>query len=312
MAGPYVAAAIAATVLFGLAAVALKVGVSRGFPELSVSAVLRNFFPIVWKLLRNWIWLLGLALNGLGGIFYFVALAKLDLTIVKPIITFYVVVAAVLGAVLLEEKVSKLELVGIVTAVCGAALLGVHGEAMTGDVVAIATQYRGMHLVLAGSVAVSLLVALPMWVPAVGRYVSREISLSLIAGIYWGLGAAYYKLFANEMLEFPSVLAAGGLVPAAGTGAFWVDLVSSLALWLMLALNVLGFAVYQIAFANGRVAVVAPVVMVATLLAPVVGGVWVYGEDLPAIKIAAIAIMVLGTAVLSFGKEGGGAEHGEP
>ena len=77
MVAPYIAAAIGATLLFGLAAVALKQGVSRGLPTLTFRELVDHPFTVVGKLLRNGMWLSGLALYGVGGGLYAVALAQL-------------------------------------------------------------------------------------------------------------------------------------------------------------------------------------------------------------------------------------------
>lgn len=298
----YVLAAILATTLFGVAAVLLKIGVSRGIPDVSLSALRRDGWRMAWTLLSNRVWLGGLALNAIGGIFYFIALARLDLTIVKPVITFYVVVAAVLGAVWLRERVSRAEALGIATAVLGAVLLGIQGEAATGDAVALSEQVRGMYRVLLGALVLTVLLCAPLLSRAFRERVGRELPLSVISGLYWGLGAAWYKLFFNELEALPSVTAAGGLADALAQSAFWVESLTTLSLWLMLALNVFGFAVYQFALASGRVAIITPVVMVATLVAPLVAGVGIFGEDLPALKTLGIAVMCLGTVVLSLGR----------
>lgn len=303
MTAPYLAAAFAATLLFGVAALFLKIGMSRGFEGLGFRDIARDPWGITKRLARNWIWLLGLAVNGIGGLFYFVALAKLDLTIVKPIITFYVVVAAVLGAFVLKERVSRGELAGIAMAVGGALLLAVQGEAATADTVAIATQVRGMWWVLGGAGGLSVLLCLPLAVPSLERLLPRELSLSVLSGLNWGLGAAWYKLFFNEIEASPLVTDAGGFATVAMDPALWILTAATLSLWVMLGLNVFGFGVYQLALASGRVAVITPIVMVATLIAPVVAGWAVYGEDLPPLKLAGIAVMALGTVVLSVGKD---------
>jgi drug/metabolite transporter (DMT)-like permease len=303
---PYIAAAIGATLLFGLAAVALKQGVSRGLPTLTFRELVDHPFTVVGKLLRNGMWLSGLALYGVGGGLYAVALAQLDLTIVKPIITFYVVVAALLGATLLHERITRIEIFGIAVAVVGASMLGLQGEAMTGDLVHLGEQYRGMVAITLLCIGLSVVAALPTRIPALERLVGRETSLSAVSGINWGLGTAWYKLLANELFQFPSVEAAGGVMAAALTPAFYGDLLTSPALWLLLVLNVVGFGVYQLAFASGRVAVVTPIVMAATMVAPLIAGGWVYGEDLPPLKVAGIATVAVGTVILMLGKGGSG------
>lgn len=299
---PYIAAAVAATALFGLAAVALKLGVSRGLPSLTLGQVLRHPLRVAGKLLGNRVWLGGLCLNLLGGLFYCVALAQLDLTIVKPVVTFYVVVAAVMGAVLLKERIGRMEVVGITVAVFGAAMLGLQGEAVTGDVVAIAAQYKGIFSVAAICVAIAAFTATPLWMPGLKGKVSREVTLSAVAGVLWGLGTAWYKLFFNEVLEFPTVAEAGGLVAALAEPAFYGDVATSPALWLTALFNVIGFGIYQLAFANGRVAIVTPIVMAMTLIAPLIAGVGVFGEDLPALKLAGILTTAAGTVILTRGK----------
>lgn len=291
-----------AALLFGLAAVALKQGVSRGLPSLTFGELIRHPFAVASKLLHNGVWLSGLALYVVGGLLYSVALAQLDLTIVKPIVTFYVVVAALLGATLLRERITRIEITGIAVAVVGASLLGLQGEAMTGAPVHLGEQYRGMVWITLLCVGLSVVAALPTRIPALERLVGRETAPSAVSGIHWGLGTAWYKLFANELFEFPSVEVAGGVMAAALTKAFYGDLLTSPALWLLLALNVVGFSVYQLAFASGRVAVVAPIVMAATMVAPLIAGGWVYGEDLPALKVAGIATVAVGAAILTLGK----------
>lgn len=302
MVTPYIAAAVAATALFGLAAVALKQGVSRGLPSLTLGEVLRHPLRVTGALLGNKVWIGGLALNLLGGLFYCVALAQLDLTIVKPVVTFYVVVAAVMGAVLLKERIGRLEVAGITVAVVGAAMLGLQGDAMTGEDVAVAAQYRGVFSVAAICVAIAAFTATPLWMPGLRGRVSREVTLSAVAGVLWGLGTAWYKLFFNELLEFTSVVEAGGFVAALSEPAFYGDVVASPALWLTALFNVIGFGIYQLAFASGRVAIVTPIVMAMTLIAPLIAGVGVFGEDLPPLKLAGILTTAAGTVILTRGK----------
>ena len=309
MVAPYIAAAVAATALFGLAAVALKVGVGRGMPSLSVSDVVRHPLRTAGALLGNRIWIGGLALNLLGGVFYCVALAQLDLTIVKPVVTFYVVVAAVMGAALLKERIGKLETLGIAVAVAGAAMLGLQGEVGTGDVVSIGAQYRGVLAVATVCVAIAAFTATPLWVPGLRGKVSPEVTLSAVSGVVWGLGTAGYKLFFNEMLAFPVVAEAGGLAAALGEPGFYGAVITSPALWMTAVFNVVGFGIYQLAFASGRVAIVTPIVMATTLIAPLIAGVGVFGEDLPFLKLAGILTTAAGTIVLTLGKGGDATEE---
>lgn len=298
----YILCAFAATALFGLAALFLKIGVDRDFPELTFKSLLHNLPGIIFGLLKNWIWLLGLGLNMIGGLFYFVAIAKLDISIVKPVITLYVVVATLLGVMVLKEKLSPGEKLGIAIAVGGALMLALYGETSTGTSLIGGKQYTILNLILIADFIISAVLLLPLIAPKRPDFLSRELLVSIFSGINWGLAAVYFKVFYLEIAAAPFMAGTPNYAGLALSSELWLYLLGSWSFWCTAVLNIVGFGIYQMAFSSGRVAIVAPIVMISTLVAPVVAGKLVFGEALPALKLIGIFTAGAGTAVLALAR----------
>ncbi len=295
----YIGCAILATILFGMAALFLKIGVTRDFPEMTFTAFFKNFSEVIIGLLRNWIWLLGLVLNIVGGLFYFVAIAKIDISIVKPIITLYVVIASLLGVIILKETLSKGEIMGIIIAICGALMLAVYGEADTGAGSLGPVQFKYLNVILAGDILLSGMILLPLAFKNRPEFLAREILISIFSGLNWGLGAVYFKVFYMEITTSVLMIGNPDYISTAFIFNLIVYLLTSWTFWWMLALNIVGFAVYQMAFSSGRMAIVAPIVMISTLFGPIVAGKTIFGEALPALKMVGITFAAIGTAVIA-------------
>jgi len=114
---------------------------------------------------------------------------------------------------------------------------------------------------------------------------SRAIGLSVSSGLALGLGSVYAK----AMADAPSVtdaMQSGYLLPTLGA-------------------NLVGFVLMQASFQAGRGVVVMPVTSGLSNLVPIIGGMVVFGEQLPQHGVAAtlrplaFALAIAGAALLA-------------
>src|SRR5256885_13209166 len=112
--GDGVAAAVAAGCLYNLAVV-----VQKSQAEL----VAETGVAILGSLMARPLWLLGVALQVLGLVFHGYALTEAPVTVVQPIIASGIAFLVVFAALILRERPSARELVGMLLAVSGVSLL---------------------------------------------------------------------------------------------------------------------------------------------------------------------------------------------
>ncbi len=226
-----------------------------------------------WAFVQDPWWVCGVVLQIAGYAMYLAALRGAPLSVVHTALNGGVALFVVLAVLGLGERVRGLEWVGVAAVVAGLIALGV---SLSGA----AAPTRPPHntslfsLMLVG---VALL-ALPL-----DRAPGRAIGLSVASGLTLGLSG----IFAKDLANAPSV-------PAA---------LSSTALLLTLATNIVGFALMQGAMQAGRGVVVVPIFSVLSNLVPIIGGTLVFGEPLCGEGIAGLLrpvaiILALGGAAL--------------
>ncbi len=229
-----------------------------------------------WAFIRDPLWLFGVALETGGYGLYLLALRAAPLSVVHTAMNGGIALFAVLAVVGLGERVRPLEWLGVSTVTAGLVALGASlSNAGPGDTVG--------HGIFLFSFA---LVALAGIALVADRSPRRPIGLSVSSGLAFGLGSVYAKGLAN----------AESLAAAVGS----VDLL------LTLAANLIGFVVMQAALQAGRGVVVVPIFSTLSNLVPIIGGIVVYGESLPAHGPAAILrplafALAVGGAVLLAG-----------
>jgi drug/metabolite transporter (DMT)-like permease len=268
------ALAAAAALLLGLAAAAQQRAASAQPPHRPLSVLL------VWGLLRDRAWLLAVALMVLAYGLQAAALGEGELALVEPILSGYLVVALLAGALIARRLLTPGELAAALGASAGIAIFLVQLSPVRGTRLAPARSWAEILTLL----ALLLLAALPLvWRATDSR---RAVLLGALAGITLGASDALTKqtiaVVANHHL---------------GSLATWEP-------YLLLVVGALGFLLQQSAYHAGPLrSALAPL----SVLEPVTGtllGLLAFHESIapgasPWLPLAAVALMVWGVQRLA-------------
>jgi uncharacterized membrane protein len=238
------------------------------------------------------LWLLGLFLQPAGYACYILALARGPLSIVQPIMGAGVLLFVLFAAFILNEPIGGWAWVGISTTVVGIGLLALSLSPAT-DLQPAPIDHAAVGLFSACLLGLSWLAGLGM------RRWGAGVWLAIESGLLLGLASLYAKGFA--------VALAPELPPQP-----WASLALNPYLWLTLLSNVVGFILLLCGFQRGRGAIVLPLSAAPANLLPVVGGLLVLGERLPAgealvLRLAAIGLTLGGATFLA--RYGPGADE---
>ncbi len=266
--------AAAAALLLGLAAAAQQRAAGAQPPHRPLSVLL------VWDLLRDRAWLLAVALMVLAYGLQAAALGEGELALVEPILSAYLVVALLAGAVLSRRLLTPGELAAAVGASSGVALFLLQLSPGQGARTAPGRSWAEILVLL----ALVLVVALPLIWRATG--LSRAAVLGGLAGVTIGVSDALTK-------QTIAVVAAHRL----GSLATWEP-------YLLLVVGALGFLLQQSAYHAGPLSSGLPPLSV---LEPVVGtllGLLAFREGIapsasPTLLLAAVALMLWGVQRLA-------------
>ncbi|RJO65061.1 MAG: hypothetical protein C4523_16765 [Myxococcales bacterium] len=277
---------ILACIGFGVGGAMQKHGMAAKLPKLSFGALWRDWRRILATMLRNWIWLVGVAVNLIGAAFMVLAIDAGEISVVQPLLNVNVVLAMLIGVVALHERLSAAEWAGAAVLMLGATLLSTaSGDAASVGIAAGAVKAEAIFWMSAVCVGVVVLLASSGRVTR-GR-ITPEPFLALGAGLLFGLGTVCLKVLTLRLGE--------------ATGA-WYELtwqaIGDWPLWGLIATNLVGFVLFQMAFSYGRVAVVSPLSTNASMVLPVVAGTAALGEPMGWLKAAGIAVVAIGTTLL--------------
>jgi drug/metabolite transporter (DMT)-like permease len=273
---------LAACICFGSSAAIQKHAIAARLPALSFRTLAREWRRVLRELLTSWVWLLGLAVEIPATVFMILAVADGEISVIQPLVNANVLVAMLAGVVFLRERLSALEWTGAGVLLSGAGVVTAAAIASPGGPAA------------APDVPAVGWVSLAFCLPALGlTLLSRRLRarpepvLAVAAGLWFGLSTVWLKVLTVRL--------------EAETGPF-LDSAVAVALdwplWAIVAANVLGFVQFQMAFSHGRVAVVSPLTTIAAVIPPVVGGMAALGEPATPARIAGIAVIAVGTALL--------------
>jgi transporter family protein len=237
----------------------------------------------------NWLWVGGIVISLLGGLFFVQAVAMGDLSVVTPLVNMTMVFAVLLGVAFLRERMEAAEWAGMALMIVGAVVISLSGAEET----AVAPTGRELYLFAVG---IAVLTAAVFAVQRVAsRRVPTEVALAIGAGLVFGLG--------NIVVKVLTFLAEAKL------GAFdilawvtWKTVVLSLPALLLLACEIVAFVMMQGAFAHGRVSLVSPITTIVSVLVPISAGVAIFREAVPALRLTGILVTVVGTCVLAIRK----------
>lgn len=264
--------------LNGIGSLGFKVGLKRALPEpTGLIRWNRATTRTIKRLAREPVWVAGVAFLVADFFIYQVALSRYEVSVVKPLVNLNLVFVIALGVGCMKERLTPREGVAITVLIAGGILITFQSEAREtrtdlGILLAIASVVAVVSV--AGTIWLSrstprdrdsprepvLEAGTPPASPKEAPQVNprHEYFASLLSGLLYGLGA----LFNKALFEFFGT--AWGMVAllGAGFGASYLG----------------AFLLGQYAYARGRMAVSSPLVNLASIALPFVGGVLVFGE----------------------------------
>jgi drug/metabolite transporter (DMT)-like permease len=265
-------AAFACALTAGVAAVLEKVSADR--EQRASSLQIR----LLWRLLDDWPYLLGLALDGASFLLTVVAVQNLPLFVAEPIIALNVVITALIERLLLHRRLPVSAWAAIAGILVGLSLLALSGAPERAHIAAAAVRWA--------------VILLPVGVAGAGAVVvgrtrhSATVALGVLDGVAFG-GTAV----AGRMLVVPH--------------PFWQILLSPL-LWAMLAYGLVGLLLFTIALQRSHASVVGAATTAAQSVVPIVVGIAFLGDSARngawGVAIAGIVLTLAGTLAIAVTK----------
>ena len=237
--------------------------------EVSLGTAIRGF-------LTNWKWVLGFLCTVAGWLFFIKATDLGEISIVQPLMSVGDLFLVLLAVVFLHERLNRKEWIGLALTVAGALALSFEAR------VSAPLSIDWMRLAILLGLVVSAGAALLFF----GLRSRRpEVPLAIAVGFGFGLGSVL-----TELMTAYITLKGGTL----GSAAFVLNPI----LPFMMAANVAGLFLLQVAFQRGRAAVIVPVQLSVVNGIVVLTGVLVFAEPLSLYRLFAIGLILAGTAAL--------------
>jgi drug/metabolite transporter (DMT)-like permease len=246
-----------------------------------------------WRLERCYrspLWCTGLAMLAGGyGLFILAnSFRAAPISLLQPISAFGLLVVALLAVVYLQERFGPLEWVGVLLLVTGVVLLGVSAEESSRQTAAVDLPRLLLYLSGLGTMGVVAVLLLKLS----RAWLSEELLYGMLAGVLLGCGYLNTRVLTLAWQE-------------ARPGPFWLALV-------LMGLGLLvGLAVLQKGFQNGRALIVTAVNLVVNQVMVVVGGILCLGESFPqegrrlSARVSGLITILAGTLILARFSSGG-------
>lgn len=230
---------------------------------------LKKPLQFIKALLGNVPWWAGIGLSALGTLGYYAAMGLYNISLVQPLMALNPMLTALLGWKFLQERISFR--IGLAIA---AVFLGlVLGGTQAGEAPGVLTE---SSLWMFAGVAVFL------WVLVRFSPLTLEIKDSITMGLGFGLSAVFYKSMVGDW----QIVNARGL--------------------LFIGFYGLGFVYSQVGLSRGRALFVIPLSAAVGTLLPILGGVWVFAEPFPVIKMISTGCVFVGTLLFVGGPQKNG------
>lgn len=278
----FLLAGFAASILLALGLLMMK-SRSEELPAAAGAGILGAM--IQW--LGDPVWIGGLGVETAGYALYIVALADAPVSIVAVVMQGGIAMFVVLAAVLLHERASPHEWLGIAGIIAAMGLLGVSLE---GGAAQGATDARALvTLTAAGIVAAAVL-----WVAT--RMRTTGVAEAIASGIAFGLGSLYAKALADAFVAQAAI----GIVTRVAASPWF---------YLTIAANIGGLVLLQNSFHWARGIIVMPLSSACSNVVPIIGGMVAFAEVLPASRLAAamrvgaFVLTIVAGAMLAAGEE---------
>jgi drug/metabolite transporter (DMT)-like permease len=237
----------------------------------------------------QWVWLLGLAAQGVGVVLQGGALDHGRLAIVQPLLVTSVIFAMPLGYFLTGQRITGRQVLGAAVTVVGLAVFVVVGDPAGGVDNAPTSEWLVAFLVIGG------LCAALLFSGNRGDTTVRAATYGVVAGMLFGVSATLMKPVVEAM-------------HSDGWGVL-----TGWQLWALAATGIVGFLLQQISLATGRLVTSVASVSVANPIVSVTLGAVLLEERLArptwhvVVAVAALAVALFGVIVITSAREGAAA-----
>ncbi len=282
----YLSLAIVASALMALGLLMMKTR-SAHLPM----AAGANVIGAIAAWLRDPMWIGGLGVQTAGWVCYVIAVSRAPVSMVAVMGQGGIALFVVASVVVLGERASPREWAGIAAIVFGMLMLtlSLNGGETEGALEPATLLIFTVLLTLAGLA--------PM---AVARLNASGTAAAIFSGVAFGLGALFTKAMT---LEF------GG-----DTAALALRLVSNPYVYGVVVANIVGIVMLQNSFHSARAIIAMPLSGALSNIVPIVGGIVVFGERLPAgstaatMRVGAFVLTIAAGALLAGAREQSPAE----
>lgn len=234
------------------------------------------------RLLRKPVWLLGVAIDGLGYACQAAALGVGTIVVVQPLLTLSVVFALPIGARFTGQRIGRREVVGAIVVVLGLVVFTLISNPQGGK-----DDATDRAWIIGGAITGGVALGLALAGRASRTPGVRAALIGTASGVLFGLIAALTKATVDRLDD---------------------GIVAVLADWHLYGLigaSVIAFALMQAALATGALAPAISTVMVFETIVGVACGIWLLDEQLheagwgTAVSVVSLVAVVAGLIVLS-------------
>ncbi len=245
----------------------------------------KNLKRIVLFLVRSKFWVLGLVVTLSTNVFVLQLQSVLDISVVQSILNSGYIFTLLLGYLVLDEVLTKQQLVGTIAVIIGALAI------MTVDN-PVSSQSTNIEVLLIQSGISFLIICLLILFSFFYENVNYEILYAISGGIAFGNSQVCVKATTNYITD--------------ETGYFSVFSMQSVTefvnVWptaLIVLFGITGFICMQISFTHGKVSICVALLAVISRTISTSSGYYIFGEEFPYSKLIGIVTILVGVFIIT-------------
>jgi uncharacterized membrane protein len=232
---------------------------------------------VVKAFATSWKWLLGLFFTNAGWLLFVKATDLGELSVIQPLMSAGELIVVLLAVWLLGERLQRKEWLGVMMTVAGA--IGLAREATHTTVTAIGWFSLIIIFCLALTCGLGIFFLRK-------KFAQQEVPLAIAAGIGFGFAAVLTKLMTAYLSLGDQTLE---------SAAFLINPI----LPFLVVVNVLSLVLLQMAFQNGRAAVIIPTQLSVVNGISLLVGVLVFSESMSPLRVISVGFVLIGAVLLS-------------
>jgi len=271
--------ALSFAILNGTSASIQKYGLGK-VPLLTPSDFIKRPVWTVRQLISSKFWVVGTIAGFLSLLIQFLFIAYADLTLVAPLLNLNMLVVILIGVFILKEKITRLELIGVIFLLTGFFVMAVEQNIKTYN---LDIMMLYLYVALASLLGI-IFMAIPKRLSSSQK--SYETMFATSAGILYGISSTYV----NAIIVL-------GLLSFSLSGTAGIMLIANIHFWIFIILNQLAYIAYQSALSHGRSSIVYLAMNSTGLLVPVIAGILVFQEPFfvyPYYRLIGLILIVAG------------------